>query len=161
MFVLCTCPLCGDVRLPAGEVVLTEYANLSSSSTYVFTCPGCGEQVRKPAERWVLEALAKVPVQRTVVRVPAEAFEPHTGAAINDDDVLDFARALVEIDDIASIADTRSVPAGTAVPSRRPPAVDAGAGAPVARRAADEPADDVARRPRWLARLLRLLDPFA
>ncbi|MGN6330230.1 MAG: hypothetical protein ACTHOD_01080 [Motilibacteraceae bacterium] len=160
MFVLCTCPLCGDVRLPAGEVVLTEYANLTSSSTYVFTCPGCGEQVRKPAERWVLEALAKVPVQRTVVRVPAEAFEPHTGAAINDDDILDFARALAEIDDIASIADTRSVPAGNPVPSRRGPAATVEPG-PVAHRAADEPVDDVARRPRWLARLLRLLDPFA
>lgn len=161
MFVLCTCPLCGDVRLPAGEVVLTEYANLSSSSTYVFTCPGCGEQVRKPAERWVLEALAKVPVQRTVVRVPAEAFEVHTGEAIDDDDVLDFARALAEIDDLASIADTRSVPAGNAVPPRRGPAV-ADPGAPSARRAADDPAADVARRrPRWLARLLRLLDPFA
>ncbi|MGN6246114.1 MAG: hypothetical protein ACTHQ3_20890 [Motilibacteraceae bacterium] len=161
MFVLCTCPLCGDVRLPAGEVVLTEYANLSSSSTYVFTCPGCGEQVRKPAERWVLEALAKVPVQRTVVRVPAEAFELHSGAAINDDDVLDFARALAEIDDLASIADTRSVPVGDRTALRRTPSSSLAEGDPERRPSAEPAAEQVRRRPRWLARLLRLLDPFA
>lgn len=159
MYVLCTCPLCGDVRLPAGEVSLTEYANLAASSSYVFTCPGCGEEVRKPAERWVLEALAKVPVQRTVVRVPAEAFEVHTGAPINDDDVLDFARALAELDELASIADTRSVPAGNTLPPRRsaPPAAARSGQVP----ARESDVDAERTRPRWLARLLRLLDPFA
>lgn len=105
--VLSTCPICGDVRVPARDVVLTEYTNRPEASSYRFTCPQCGDLVQKPAQDWVVNALKNAAVVHRSLRIPAEAFEAHRGPAITLDDVLDLALQLEKVDDLARLAGAR------------------------------------------------------
>ncbi len=84
-----TCPDCGDIDLEPADL---ELSVTPSWATYTFLCIDCGEAVSKPADAEVVDLLSSAGVR--TVTIPAEALEPRSGAAINYDDVLDFALAL-------------------------------------------------------------------
>lgn len=51
-----TCPLCGDVELVPGELSL-ELTATDGTGSYLFACPGCGDQQRRPANHRVVSIL--------------------------------------------------------------------------------------------------------
>jgi len=51
-----TCALCGDVELMPVELTLKLTA-VSGTGTYVFSCPECGDQQRRPANHRVVSIL--------------------------------------------------------------------------------------------------------
>lgn len=83
-----TCPICGDVDLTPADVRLT-VASAAGWATYTFKCGGCEDFIEKNADDEVVALLSSAGV--SVDHVPGEAFEPHSGAPISYDDVLDFA----------------------------------------------------------------------
>ena len=85
-----TCPICGDVDLTPRDVVLT-VVEPAGAARYAFTCPECSDAVTKPADEDVVALLASAGVRITRHYVPAEALEPHHGAPLTYDDLLDFA----------------------------------------------------------------------
>ncbi len=62
-----TCPDCGHVRVAPADVRLV-VAEAPGFSFYVFTCPGCGERVRREVTKDVAGALLarRVPAVRSV-----------------------------------------------------------------------------------------------
>ena len=59
--------------------------------------------MRKPADPEVVRLLASAGVRISCVEVPAEAREPHGGAALGYDDLLDFALWLDGHDALAAL----------------------------------------------------------
>lgn len=51
-----TCALCGDVELIPTELSL-ELTAMSGTGTYVFACPECGDEQRRPANHRVVSIL--------------------------------------------------------------------------------------------------------
>lgn len=99
-----TCPSCGDdVVLPSDDVVATSAPALGWGR-YAFTCPLCDERVQKDADDAVIRLLAEAGVRLDLVVVPAEVLEPHWGAPLTYDDVLDFALVLERAEDLVSFA---------------------------------------------------------
>ncbi|MEO6714913.1 MAG: hypothetical protein ABIM89_16005 [Mycobacteriales bacterium] len=98
-----SCPTCGEVELTSPDVTLM-VCNQASLSYYTFGCPTCADEVRKPADDHVVSLLMSGGVRAVVWEVPTEALESHEGAAINYDDLLDFALHLAETDFIAATA---------------------------------------------------------
>ncbi len=98
-----SCPSCGEVELTSADITL-RVCNHAPLSYYAFTCRGCGEEVRKPADDHVVSLLVSGGVPATVWEVPAEALEEHTGPRLSYDDLLDFALHLGESDLLAAFA---------------------------------------------------------
>ena len=101
-----TCPVCGDVDLTPRQVSVRVVEAIEESAarrSYAFVCPTCHETVRKPADAEVVRLLASAGVRICCVEVPAEAREPHTGAALGYDDLLDFALWLDSHDALAAL----------------------------------------------------------
>jgi hypothetical protein len=98
-----SCPSCGEVELTPADVSLMvcSYAPLSY---YAFNCPGCADEVRKPADDHVVSLLVSGGVPTTVWEIPAEALEPRTGPALTYDDLLDLALTLESTDLLAPVA---------------------------------------------------------
>src|SRR3954468_21181706 len=85
-----SCPTCGEVELTSDDVALM-VCSQAPLSYYSFTCPGCLDEGRKPADGHVISLLMSGGVKPTVWEVPAEALEPKLGPALSYDDLLDFA----------------------------------------------------------------------
>ncbi|WP_426565471.1 hypothetical protein ACPPVT_03405 [Angustibacter sp. McL0619] len=88
-----TCPVCGVVDLNSFQVRLVQ-CTIADWSYYTFTCPTCGDSVRKPAMVEVCQLLKTGGVVAEPWHVPAEALEQHSGDAISYDEILDFALRL-------------------------------------------------------------------
>ncbi len=86
-----TCPCCGDVELTR-EVMRLVVHPVKERSFYSFTCPTCQDMIRKPAGAEVIRLLKLGGVEPERVDMPAEALEVHNGAALTQDDLLDFCR---------------------------------------------------------------------
>jgi hypothetical protein len=95
-----SCPGCGEVELTPADVSLMVCSH-APLSYYAFTCGGCGDEVRKPADDHVVSLLVSGGVPATVWEVPAEALEAHDGPQLSYDDLLDFALQLSETDCLA------------------------------------------------------------
>lgn len=99
-----SCPTCGEVELTNADVRLRVCSH-ASLSYYAFDCPGCHDEVRKPADDHVISLLMSGGVKAEVWDVPAEALEQKTGALLSYDDLLDFALQLGTTDLLASLVD--------------------------------------------------------
>lgn len=104
-----TCPRCGEVDLTPEQVRLTVCTNAPASwpvplSHYEFGCPGCRQQVRKPADAQVVSLLTGGGVPTTGWSLPEEATEAHHGPPLGYDDLLDFALRLGRSDHLAAAA---------------------------------------------------------
>jgi hypothetical protein len=100
-----SCPVCGDVSLTPGQVRVVACTR-PEWSFYAFSCPGCGDEVSKPADEEIVTLLVSGGVRLEHWQIPAEAMEEHAGPAVTYDEVLDFAlwiqgRELV-VDDVVS-----------------------------------------------------------
>ena len=84
-----SCPECGDVILATGDLSVVVQAG-SNQTAYVFRCPGCHLATAQPAAVRVVELLVVSGVRLRIVGVPEEAGEPHEGAPLEADDLLDF-----------------------------------------------------------------------
>ena len=84
-----SCPSCGDVELTVGDVTVRVCA-ADNTGSYAFQCPMCRLAVVKDAENRIVDLLVASGVRLDVWALPAELFEPKTGAPINHDDLLDF-----------------------------------------------------------------------
>lgn len=84
-----SCPTCGDVELTTRDVTVQVCA-ADNSGSYAFQCPSCDVMVSKDAEQRIIDLLVSSGVQIHVWQLPAELFEPRSGAPINHDDLLDF-----------------------------------------------------------------------
>ena len=102
-----SCPSCGEVELTPADVQLMVCSH-APLSYYAFTCPGCADEVRKPADDHVVSLLVSGGVPATVWEVPAEALEPRTGPALSYDDLLDLALKLNSTDFLAPVAADRA-----------------------------------------------------
>jgi len=100
-----TCPTCGEVELTSPDVSLM-VCPTAPLSYYSFTCPSCRDTIRKPADEHIVSLLVSGGVHAETWVVPAEAFESHSGSAINYDDLLDFVLWLGLRDDLATLAAT-------------------------------------------------------
>jgi hypothetical protein len=98
-----SCPSCGEVELTPADVSLMVCSH-APLSYYSFACPGCHDEVRKPADDHVVSLLVSGGVPATVWDVPAEALEPRTGPALTYDDLLDLALQLAGNDLLAQVA---------------------------------------------------------
>lgn len=96
-----SCGECGDVELTTDDVEVRVCTD-DNKGTYSFECPGCGIAVTKPAEERIIELLVASGVRLSIWSNPAELLEPHSGAPINHDDLLDF-HALIEGDLMAEL----------------------------------------------------------
>jgi hypothetical protein len=98
-----SCHDCGEVELTNADVTLMVCSH-AALSYYTFVCPKCTHDVRKPADDHVVSLLMSGGVRAVVWEIPAEALEPHDGAVISYDDVLDFALQLSRSDMLAEVA---------------------------------------------------------
>jgi hypothetical protein len=104
-----TCPTCGEVELTHEDVRLM-VCSYEPLSYYAFDCPGCVDEVRKPADGHVISLLMSGGVKPLVWELPAEARETHDGPALSYDDLLDFAVALAQLDCLAGPAAAEVTP---------------------------------------------------
>jgi predicted RNA-binding Zn-ribbon protein involved in translation (DUF1610 family) len=100
-----TCPSCGEMDLPASEVVLRRSCDVDgrvlADSSYRFRCPGCADVVEKPADERVVDLLITggVPIEDVgAVRRGLHPEMPDDGPAFTLDDLLDLHIALAEPD---------------------------------------------------------------
>jgi uncharacterized Zn finger protein len=92
-----SCPDCGDVELTTREVRVL-LCSTTNEGSYAFRCPTCRLAVSKSAEPRVIDVLVSSGVRLSVWHLPAELYEPKTGAAINYDDLLAFHDELAQDD---------------------------------------------------------------
>jgi len=90
-----TCPLCGDVELRTGDVVV-RVCSATHEGVYEFCCPDCRQPVIKPAQARIVDLLVSSGVRLSIWDPPAELLERHDGPPISYDDLLDFHFALHE-----------------------------------------------------------------
>ena len=98
-----SCPTCGEVELTPADVSLMVCSH-APLSYYAFSCPGCFDEVRKPADDHVVSLLVSGGVPASVWEVPGEALEPKEGPQLSYDDLLDFALQLGTTDLLAAAA---------------------------------------------------------
>ena len=98
-----SCPTCGEVELTSSDITL-RVCNHAPLSYYAFVCPGCRDEVRKPADDHIVSLLMSGGVRAQVWEVPAEALEPKPGPSLNYDDLLDFVLQLGTEDLLAAAA---------------------------------------------------------
>ena len=101
-----SCPTCGEVELTPADVSLMVCSH-APLSYYAFSCPGCFDEVRKPADDHVVSLLVSGGVPAQVWELPAEALEEHAGPRLSYDDLLDFALQLGSTDLLAEAAGAR------------------------------------------------------
>lgn len=92
-----SCPMCGTVEVTQHDIDL-RVCDQAALSYYAFVCPGCRDEVRKPADEHVVSLLMSGGVEAHRWKVPAEALETHTGPALTYDDLLDLHQALDDAD---------------------------------------------------------------
>ena len=92
-----SCPTCGEVDLPNNEITLRVCNNRQLLSYYLFICPVCHTEVRKPADDHVVSLLLSGGVKAELFDIPAEVFEVHHGPPISWDDLLDFHQQLESV----------------------------------------------------------------
>lgn len=78
-----TCSRCGDIELKPDDLVL-ELDPSEDSGTYVFTCPTCGLEERRPANARVVSVLLATGVTYQVIKP-----DP-----ITEDEINEFVSAL-------------------------------------------------------------------
>ena len=88
-----SCPSCGDVELTTREVKV-QVCTATEEGTYSFVCPACRLIVNKSADERVIKLLVAAGVHVVNWDLPAELYEPKTGAPITHDDLLAFHFAL-------------------------------------------------------------------
>lgn len=96
-----SCPICGDVERRPPDLTLHLYENAPERSYYAFKCPRCQDLVAKGADTEVCQLLLSTEGEGLRIRrvkIPREALEEHIGWAITNDDVLDFALDLRDLD---------------------------------------------------------------
>ena len=98
-----SCPSCGEIELTPADVSLMVCSH-APLSYYAFSCPGCFDEVRKPADDHVVSLLVSGGVPARVWDVPSEALEPKDGPRLSYDDLLDFALHLGSTDLLAAAA---------------------------------------------------------
>lgn len=98
-----TCPSCGEVELTPADLSLMVCSH-APLSYYAFRCPGCLDEVRKPADDHVVSLLVSGGVPPQVWDLPAEALETKDGPRLSYDDLLDFGLQLGETDLLAAVA---------------------------------------------------------
>lgn len=96
-----SCGSCGDVQLTTGDVTVRMCVT-TEEGEYRFECPGCTETVVRSAEQRTIDLLLAAGVSLTTWSLPAELFEPHEGAPITHDDLIDFHASLQSDDAIAA-----------------------------------------------------------
>ena len=84
-----TCPQCGEVELTPDDIELRVCTH-APASYYVFDCPQCHTDIQKPADDRVIQLLISGGVKALVWELPGEVLEPHEGAVLTHDDLLDF-----------------------------------------------------------------------
>ena len=90
------CPTCGEVRLTGDELWLVLTPG-DVTDHFAFRCPRCCDHVRCPVDDETAEVLAElIPVEE--LAVPEEALEQHPGAALTEDDLIDFGAELARSD---------------------------------------------------------------
>lgn len=96
-----TCPTCGDVEAPIDAVTVVVFTDPEkakrstySTSSYVVECPACNSSFSKPANGFIVSVLLRGGAEIVRCEHPAELCEPHVGDPINEDDVIDFHRAI-------------------------------------------------------------------
>src|SRR5207244_3922952 len=87
------CGECGDVELTTNDVHVRVCVE-DNQGSYSFRCPHCRMAVVKPAEPRIVDLLVASGVQLSTWTLPAELHEPHFGAPISHDDLLDFHHLL-------------------------------------------------------------------
>src|SRR5688500_6089069 len=92
-----SCHDCGDVEL-AVRALSVRVCTEGENGSYVFRCPTCQMSVVKPAEQRIVDLLVASGLELIEWRLPAELFEPHDGAPITHDDLIDFHHLLLEDD---------------------------------------------------------------
>jgi len=98
-----SCPTCGEVELTPADVSLMVCSH-APLSYYAFGCPGCLDEVRKPADDHIVSLLVSGGVPARVWDLPGEALEPKQGPRLTYDDLLDFALRLGDGDLLAAAA---------------------------------------------------------
>jgi hypothetical protein len=98
------CVNCRDIELAPTGIRLVVF-DAGEGHYYEFFCPKCKAYQRRPADKNVQKLLVSGNVLCEYLHVPYEALEEHSGAAITMDDVLDFARGVNSIEDVALQAD--------------------------------------------------------
>jgi hypothetical protein len=95
-----TCPTCGEVDLSPQEVnlVVCSASDGTDRSFYSFSCTGCANEVKRPADPRAVAVLRAGGVRLERRTLPAEALEVHRGPNLTWDDVLDFQLASDSID---------------------------------------------------------------
>jgi hypothetical protein len=106
-----SCHDCGDVQLGAGDLRVRRCAQMTES-TYLFRCPECQLPVVKPADARVVELLVASGVRVEDWQLPAELLEPHLGAPISHDDLIDFHQLLARDDWFHALERETTGPAG-------------------------------------------------
>ena len=98
-----SCPDCGEVQLASRDITLRVCSH-APLSYYRFICPGCRNEVRKPADEYIVSLLMSGGVRAQTWEVPAEALEVKAGAALCYDDLLDFVLQLWRNDFLSVLA---------------------------------------------------------
>jgi hypothetical protein len=98
-----SCPTCGEVELTPLDISLMVCSH-APRSYYAFSCPGCHDEVRKPADDHVVSLLVSGGVSARVWELPEEVLEHPEGPQLSYDDLLDFALQLGETDLLAAAA---------------------------------------------------------
>lgn len=101
-----SCPVCGDIELTPVQLRLV-VATAAERSFYSFRCTTCTDEIRKPADEEIVALLISGGVKPERWVIPSEALEEHPGAALSYDDVLDFALALGQVDELAALLGPR------------------------------------------------------
>jgi transcription elongation factor Elf1 len=85
-----SCPSCGSVQVPSGDVVVRVSVD-QSSSTYTFRCPACGLRTAVPADDRVVDVLTAAGAYFDVWYLPDELREARPGGGpLTNDDLLEF-----------------------------------------------------------------------
>ena len=84
-----TCPTCGDVEMTIRDVRV-RLCSTTNEGSYAFRCPACRLLVSKTIEPNVVDVLVLAGVRLAVWDMPAELDEPHVGAPVSYDDLLEF-----------------------------------------------------------------------
>jgi len=88
-----SCPACGDVELTSRDVTV-RVCSADNQGSYAFRCPTCDLAVSKLADPKIVDLLVSSGVELDIWDLPAELGEPHGGAAISYDDLLEFHYAI-------------------------------------------------------------------
>lgn len=100
-----SCPTCGDVELTTADVRVRVCMD-DDRGEYLFRCPICRMAVVKGAEARTIDLLVASGVALDTWSLPAELQEPHYGAPITHDDLLDFHAILQDEDLLATALET-------------------------------------------------------